>query len=220
MSEGAWWEVFANQATGLSDLETWLGGVDHPSRVRVRERIAECGYTSVADIGAGLGLDYIGLQNIDYELRYQGVEPSAAMREAAVAMAARFGLDEVPLVAGSIEEIPLADSDVELAYCRHVFEHLPRIEQALNELIRVARIEVIVVFFMRPGAETRLTRERDGLWQNWWSKESVENVLRASEKAEVWFWESCEGEVLLHVYLRDAMNVNAGRVLERVQGDQ
>lgn len=219
MSEGAWWDSFS-AAGGLADLETWLGGIDAPSRVRIRERIAECRYESVVDVGAGLGLDYVGLQNVSFPVHYQGVEPSEAMREAAKRAAEAYSMDDPPIVEGSIEEIPFGDSEFDLVYARHILEHLPRIDQALAELIRVARLEVIVVFFMRPGAETRLTRERDGLWQNWHSKADVEAAVTSQPKYEVHFWESLDSEVLLHVYLKDSTVVEPERVAARMRGDE
>ena len=219
MSEGAWWDSFS-EAGGLDELETWLGGVDHPSRVRIRERIAECGYESCLDVGAGLGLDFIGLQNVSFPVRYQGVEPSQAMRHAAESAAVRYGLEKIPLVGGSIEEIPFGDSEFELVYARHILEHLPRIDCALDELIRVARLEVIVVFFMRPGAEDYLLRERDGLWQNVWGKPRIDGILAANEKVNVSFYETLGSEVLLHAYLKDATVVEPERVAARMRGDE
>jgi ubiquinone/menaquinone biosynthesis C-methylase UbiE len=216
VSEGAWWTEFA-LAGGLDELETWLGGVDHPSRVRIRERIAECGYLKVLDCGAGLGLDAIGMKNISYDVEYVGVEPSEAMREAADQIAERYDLEEPNIAAGSIEEIPFEDSSFELVYCRHVLEHLPRIDRALAEMIRVARLEMIVVFFMRPGKEDYLLRERDGLWQNVWSKTRIDEIMVANSKVAVSFYESLGGEVLLHAYLEDAVTVEAELVAERLQ---
>ena len=218
MSEpGAWWDVFAASG-GLAELETWLGGVDAATRVRVRERIGECGYQSVLDVGAGLGLDYVGMRNLSHDCTYQGVEPSETMRKAAQQLARGYGLGEqIPIVAGSINALPFADSEFELVYCRHVFEHLPSFEAALAEMIRVARLEVIVVFFMRPGVETYLTRERDGLWQNKWSRQSIEDALAANLKVEVFFWEHVGSEALLHTYLADAVAVDADAVAARLK---
>lgn len=214
---GAWWDVFASSG-GLAELETWLGGVDAPTRVRVRERIGECGYQSVLDVGAGLGLDYVGMRNLSHPVTYQGVEPSATMRKAAQQLASGYGLgEEIPIVIGSSDALPFADSSFDLVYCRHVFEHLPSFEPALAEMVRVAHLEVIVVFFMRPGAETYLLRERDGLWQNRWSKTSVEDALANNAKIEVWFWEHVGSEALLHAYLVDAVAVDADAVAARLK---
>ena len=213
--KGAWWDAFA-QAGGYEDLETWLGGVDHASRVRIRERIAECRYESVLDCGAGLGIDAIGMSNLAHECVYTGIEPSKEMRAAAFKMAERYGVGAPNIVAGSIEQLPFAASTFDLVYARHIFEHLPRIDQAISEMIQVAKLEVIVVFFMRPGKETYLTRERDGLWQNWWSKEDVEKEFAANPKVEVFFWETLGTECLFHAYLKDATEVDPKRVAERM----
>lgn len=210
-----WWDAFA-QAGGLDQLETWLGGVDAPSRLRIRQRIAECEYQTVADCGAGLGIDWIGMQNISYPVDYVGVEPSKALRDASDKVAHQYGKGKMPLVEGTIEKLPFQDSSRDLVYARHILEHLPKIQPALNEMIRAARFEVVVVFFMRPGKETYLTRERDGLWQNWWSKSEIERILELNDKVEVWFWETLHSEVLLHVYVKGATVVDLTRVGNRL----
>ncbi len=216
MSEGAWWDAFST-AGGIDQLLTWLGGVDADSRVRIRQRIAECGYSSVVDVGAGLGIDYIGMNNLSHDCTYIGVEPSAKLREAAGKVAATFELaTPIPLVEGTIQALPFEDSSHDLVYARHIFEHLPRVDDALAEMIRVARLEVIVVFFMRPGAETYLTRERDGLWQNRWSKSQIEQYVWTSDKVEAFFWEGLHNEMLLHIYLKDSRELDFGLIGQRL----
>lgn len=213
-----WWDSFC-KAGGIEDLQTWLGGVDASSRVRLRQRVAECEYESVLDCGAGLGLDYIQMKNLSHKCYWRGIEPSREMRHASqtIVRGAFNQVEKMPIKAGSIYDIPHPASSFDLVYARHILEHLPRIERPLNEMIKVARLEAIVVFFMRPGRETYLTRERDGLWQNWWSKDSIEQVLHANEKVEVWFWETLGSEVLLHVYLHDSTKVDPEKVAERNQ---
>lgn len=219
MSEGAWWDAFA-QAGGLPDLETWLGGPDARSRVRIRQRIAECRYTWVADIGAGLGLDRIGMSNLSHQCRYTGVEPSAEMRAASEKMSTAYSLSksgqQTEMIGGSIEKIPLENASVDLVYCRHVFEHLPTVDAAMAEMIRVAKLEVIVVFFMRPGEETYLTREQDGLWQNRWSKSHIEEIAMRSHRSMAMFWETLGSEVLFHIYVEDARELDFGLIQARL----
>lgn len=218
MTAGAWWDAFS-EAGGLPDLETWLGGVDAASRVRVRQRIAECRYENALDCGAGLGLDWFGSVNYSHPFVYSGIEPSEKMREATKKASVAYGREEnefFPIAEGSIEWIPYPDSSFDLVYCRHVLEHLPRFEVGLSEMIRVATLEVIAVFFMRPGKEAYLYRERDGLWQNRYAKEDIEAALLQDEKAEVWFWETLGSEVLLHVYLNHSTTVDPTKVAERM----
>lgn len=216
---GAWWDAFA-EAGGYEDLETWLGGVDHASRIRIRERIAECRYESVLDCGAGLGLDWIGMSNLSHPCAYTGIEPSIAMINGARGIAARYEKlkpgDAVPITQASLDQIPYPDSRFDLVYARHIFEHLPKLDQAIHEMVRTSRLEVIVVFFMRPGKEDYLTRERDGLWQNWWAKDTIEKAFYAQEKVEVCFWETLGTEMLFHAYLKDATTVDPTKVAERM----
>lgn len=214
---GAWWDAFA-EAGGLPDLETWLGGVDAESRVRLRQRVAECGYQTVLDCGAGLGLDYISMTN-NKGITYSGIEPSAPMIDAAnrILFSYGHGGDDLPIIQGSILDIPYPDANFDFVYCRHVLEHLSRFEEALHEMIRVALLEVAVVFFMRPGAHPYLLRERDGLWHNRYAKHDIETFLNREAKVECFFWEHLhESEVILHVYLENTLEVDLARVAERV----
>ena len=215
MTDQTWWDVFVSSG-GLPDLETWLGGVDAASRVRIRERIAECHYESVLDCGAGLGTDAIGMGNLSHECAYTGVEPSAAMRGAALKVAEAYERDPFNIVEGDITALPFPDASFDLVYCRHVLEHLPSFETALSEMVRVARLETIAVFFMRPGAETYLFRERDGLWQNRYAKADVETLLASLPRVAVFFWETLGSEALLHAYLTDAVAVDPDKVRERL----
>ncbi len=218
MSAGAWWDAWT-EAGGLDELQTWLGGVDAQSRVRVRERIAACEYQTILEAGAGLGLDCVQFSNLSHPFRYQGIEPSAAMRAASTKIAEQFGHDEFPIIAGDITDIPFDDASFELVYCRHVLEHLPRFEPALTEMLRVALLEVMVVFFMRPGRETFLYRERDGLWQNRYAKADIDRMLNEHPRVETWFWEMLpeDGESILHCHLTDAVAVDPERVAERMR---
>jgi ubiquinone/menaquinone biosynthesis C-methylase UbiE len=220
MSEsGAWWDAFTDGG-GISELEVWLGGVDEWSRVRVRQRIAECEYATVLDCGAGLGLDFYGMANINHECSYQGIEPSRGMREAAAKIAQqRSGtVDGPPILPGDITAIPYPNAAFELVYCRHVLEHLPTFETALTEMLRVAKLEMMAVFFMRPGREAYLTRERDGLFQNRYAKADIDDLLAQNPRALCWFWESLHGqECILHCIMSDAQEVEQDRVVGRLR---
>jgi ubiquinone/menaquinone biosynthesis C-methylase UbiE len=218
---GAWWDEYTKQLGGVENLETWLGGVDEWSRIRVRERVAECQYESVLDCGAGLGLDWYGFSNLSHDANWRGIEPSSGMRRSAMQMMGSFGRTTPPPIEdGEITAIPFGDGEIECVYCRHVLEHLPSFEAALTEMLRVAKLEVMVVFFMRPGRDAYLTRERDGLWQNRYAKVDVEDLLAQNPRALCWFWEPLHGqEVILHVMMADAAQVERERVVGRLKRD-
>lgn len=214
-----WWDEWAD-AGGIDQLQLWLGDVDAPSRVRIRQRIAECGYESVLDCGAGLGIDGIGItSNLAHQVEYKGLEQSKKLMRAAEALARSFEREEPPeIVYGSINKIPFEDCSFDFVYARHIWEHLPRFDKALREMLRVAKLEFAVVFFMRPAIQTYLTRERDGLWQNVWSKNEIEAELLSQKRYGVHFWEHLGGEAILHVYTSDAIDlVDADRVRDRFE---
>ena len=48
-------------------------------------------------------------------------------------------------VKGNIEKMPFADKSFDVVTCSHVVEHLPKLEQCMAELVRIARKQVFIV---------------------------------------------------------------------------
>lgn len=48
-------------------------------------------------------------------------------------------------VKGNIEKMPFADKSFDVVACSHVVEHLPKLEQCMAELVRIARKQVFIV---------------------------------------------------------------------------
>jgi SAM-dependent methyltransferase len=197
-----WWTV--NMGSQLEIFHNWLGDEDAPSRVRAREHIKQKGYMSVLDIPCGLCTEYLGYQKEKSPIAYFGMD----ITEGLVSRAKKLG---VPAFQGNIEMIPCPDSIVDVCYARHILEHLSGYKLALTELIRVAREEVIVVFFMLPGQEEDFINLTwcDGcrVYHNIYNKNGLDEFIRQNKKVKNTDWESVgsgeTAESILHIYLND-----------------
>ncbi len=89
----------------------------------------------VADLGCGTGVALEALA--PWVERVIGVDREAAMLDAA---AARVGsLANVELRKGGLEDLPLADAEVDVAVCLLVLHHVPELSPVLTEVRRVLR---------------------------------------------------------------------------------
>jgi ubiquinone/menaquinone biosynthesis C-methylase UbiE len=108
---------------------------------------------------------------------------------------------------GSIECIPSVNESFDVAYARHILEHLNYYEKAVSELIRVARYETLIVFFIKPIAEEDRINSTmiDGalLYHNAYNKEKLERFVTSHQKVKEVSWEHVtDKEVLLHIYMK------------------
>jgi ubiquinone/menaquinone biosynthesis C-methylase UbiE len=172
------------------------GDVNAESRVVARRYIKSCNYTSILDIPCGFCTEFVGLQQDAIALQYYGVDISQGLVELA-------NQKNLSVIQASIEEIPYPDSFVDLCYARHIFEHIISYEKALNELIRVANKEVIIIFSIIPSAKPNSIRLWNGIYFNHYNKASFETLTLVNQKVHRIAWQAINHqEIMLHIYLR------------------
>lgn len=194
-----WWEK--NVETQFIHFATWLGDESASSRSYMRQYIKNMEYTSIADIGCGLCTDYFGLVDDNLKVSYIGFDITPKL----VSRARKLGLN---VKQGSIENIPLKNSAVDMAYARHILEHLPFYEKALTELIRISRKEVMIIFFIKPEDEradeiNSAIIDECLLYHNHYNKKNIEKFLMQHYKVHRLWWENiADKECVLHIILR------------------
>jgi ubiquinone/menaquinone biosynthesis C-methylase UbiE len=122
-------------------------GVNHPSRKFVASLIHKG--ESILDVGCGAGVGYEALAAVGLESRYVGIDSSEPSVEIACEFypAGNFRVGKATsLVAG------LGSMSFDVVLVRHVLEHLPDFETAMNEAISVSRRLAVFVFFLTPRA--------------------------------------------------------------------
>lgn len=193
-----WWEHCLEHTVPLSTFEDWLGDFHAPSRVAMRRHVEEMGYQSLLDVPSGLCADYFGFKNDQMQIAYQGLDITPKL-------VARAQAQNIPVVEGDIKSIPFPNNRFDICYARHILEHLASYEQAINELIRVAKKEVLVTFFIRPSEKELIHLfyyEDYLLYGNIYLKTGLEQFVLSNPKTTQIEWEEVDGrEVILHIFL-------------------
>jgi SAM-dependent methyltransferase len=143
-------------ATQVKDfLRVGYEGRDHPSRLKTIELLD--GMSSVLDVGCGTGVMFELLRERRPDIDYRGVDVTAqfvvAARERFPAAAARFQ-------ESSLYDLATLPGDYDAVLCRHILEHLPDYEPAVQRMYERARRKLIVVFYL-PPRPLRFRRKRD-----------------------------------------------------------
>lgn len=193
-----WWD--ANTESMGQYFEQWFGDCNSSSRVLARKYIKREQYRTILDIACSLGTEFVGLQQDGMSIAYLGMDISPKLVELAQKK-------HIPAIQGSIENIPCDDSSFDICYARHILEHLPYYEKAINELIRVAKKEVLIVFFIKPNdAMDTFTVNLDHnhlLYANHYNRDKLEYFVDCNAKVKTVKWEDVdEKEAILHIYVK------------------
>jgi ubiquinone/menaquinone biosynthesis C-methylase UbiE len=193
-----WWEK--NLEHKLDHFTIWLGDVNADSRVKMKQYIKNKGYKSLLDIPCGLCTEYFSYLKDGIKIDYYGVDITENLVK-------RAESQHINVKQGSIENIPFADSSVEICYARHILEHLDYYKLAVNELIRVAAKEVSIIFFMKPTENKDIIDQAmvDGalLYHNHYNKTKLEDFIKANNKVDSFYWQDLNNnENVIHIYLK------------------
>jgi ubiquinone/menaquinone biosynthesis C-methylase UbiE len=197
-----WWEHRCNDKTTLDRFAKWVGDTNEPSRVMVRQHIFDKHYQSVLDIPCGLCIDYPILKY--HSIDYLGVDITSSFVNRAISQ-------NIPARLGRIQDIPCSDSSFDIVYSRHILEHLESYETALKELIRVAKKEIVIVFFRVPhnaDVDSIIIGDYvDGypIYHNIYSKPKLETFLSSVPKVKSLVWKSLShtAECILYIGLHE-----------------
>jgi ubiquinone/menaquinone biosynthesis C-methylase UbiE len=163
-------------------------GKEHPSRKFVASLISKG--ESVLDVGCGAGVGYEALATVGLESHYVGIDSSEPSIE--IARKSYPGGDfRVGNATSLVSELGSQSFDVVIV--RHVLEHLPDFEGAMNEAIFVSRRLAAFVFFLTPRTLPLGVRKID-LRFNWpffytyvYSRRAINRFLSRSGLHWQWF---------------------------------
>lgn len=196
-----WWQEHSGKPYYWPDLNKWLYDYRAFSRVRMRNHVREKKYSTILDGAAGVGTEYIGFIKDAIDIDYQGIDITPKL----VNFAQVHG---VPVIQGSIEALPFSDCQFDLAYVRHALEHMRSYQMAMSELIRVARYEVMIIFFLPFSLDNEerlkaLFYNGTLVYHHFYSKKKMSDWIVQHQRVSAIVWENCMGtETILHIYLK------------------
>lgn len=117
-------------------------GPHHPSQLYAIKKYVKKGSTFL-DIGIGAASTYEALEEEKFNLKYTGVDMIPAHVEWAKSQhpEADFRVDDG-------ENLSFEDKSFDVVYSRHVVDHMPSFEKALDEHCRIAKKLVIVILWV------------------------------------------------------------------------
>lgn len=177
MSRETWWDDNLKTGPALTKFIRSLTDANAPDRARFREFLKASGYKSVIDCGGGPAIDWYGARRGGFRGRWLILDSSKALIKRAETRGADCRL-------GSIEQIPSRASAFDVAFSRHVFQHLKDFNPALSEMVRVAR-KVVYVQFQRVPAE-REERIKAKVYRNTYAIGAIAAFLDSCEKVSDW----------------------------------
>jgi SAM-dependent methyltransferase len=130
-------------------------GRDHPSRLRTIELLD--GMTSVLDVGCGTGVMFELLRERRPDIDYLGIDVTAQFVTAA---RERFPTDATRFREGSLYDLGRLPGVYDAVLCRHILEHLPDWEPAVQRMYERAGKKLIIVFYL-PPRPLKFRRKRD-----------------------------------------------------------
>ncbi len=195
-----WWQEKLADPKMMTTFQGWLGDINAPSRLAARSYIMSKQYKSILDLGCGLCTELDGYIKSNYPIEYFGVDITERLVEAAKKR-------EINCVLGSAENIPMVNCSVDVVYARHLLEHLSYYENAIVEMVRCAKKEVVVVFFMKPHEQPDHINYAlyNGcyLYHNCYDKKKMDHFIGKLFRVKSVNWQDVNNaaETILHIVL-------------------
>jgi len=177
-----WWNDNLKNSKKLNEFLGWIGDTNAQSRVVIRDKIKNLRVKSIADFGCSSCVEYRALTSDNYKFEYLGIDCCVHLEKMNIS-------ENIPFLNSYVEDTGLDENSYELSYSRHVLEHLPKFEDALNEMIRVASKYVVHIFFMKPQDKyIGSFWKNENLYHNTYCIFDIENFLKNNSKVECFEW--------------------------------
>lgn len=187
-----WWETNLDSDKYVHDntlypapsketFEVWMG--DHNAEDRILARGLMVPYDSLLDAGCGAAPEHRVIPSD----KYFAMDITQKLVDYNVSR----GID---CRQGSLMDIPFANNQFDVVISRHVTEHMAEIETPLKELLRVARKQLLLSFFIDPidldWHRTKLDNEGTNgeIYHNQYSQRVIEDILAKDPKVESFAW--------------------------------
>src|SRR3989338_859799 len=175
-----WWDKYLPYRN--EEFSMWVGDYHVTSKVYSRKYVISKNYRTLVDFGCGAASDYDGYKSVGYILDYTGIDSCKYLVNKNIERG-------IKMIHSDVQDTTLTDSSTEISYCRHVLEHQADFRPLLREMIRVARLEVLAIFFILPSDTEKISYHwSENIYHNTYSKNYIERFLRAHGKVKTFNW--------------------------------
>lgn len=175
-----WWDK--NLGMRFEEFASWVGPSGAYSKVFFRIYVKSKGYRTMIDLGCGNATEY-NAYKIEYpEMDYLGVDSSEFLYKRNTELG-------IPMILSEAQNVPMEDNSVDVVFSRHVLEHQPSFKPVMEEMIRLARVEAIHVFFLIPGYGEIINYDvEQNLFHNVYSKTEIDDFLASHPDVAGFSW--------------------------------
>lgn len=183
-----WWDINAKKKS--KEIYTWIGDENALSKVYSRKHIYNKGYKSIIDLGCSNATMKIGFDKEKYDIKYVGVDKCNY-----------FIQNKDYCINCDFFSTPFEENSFDIVFSRYIVEQLSDFRNYFDETIRLAKKEVLHIFFIKPQSEEFiLYDENNKLFNNIYCKQDIEHYLNNNSKVESFHWYSIDkNEEALHI---------------------
>jgi len=209
--EQTYWNNHLNEEHYNNVFTQWVGDCDATSKLYVYEYLSNKNYASVIDLGCGDASIYQGFQKRNISIDYTGVDSCKFFIKLCKQQ-------NINVIDSDIRNVSMAaSSSYDIVLGRHVLEHQDNFQELLEEMIRLAKKEVICIFFIKPdltSEETVINYEKEtNLYHNTYSYSLIGQFLTEHPRVSSFHLApipNTEVEFSLHINI----NINLENVCE------
>lgn len=161
-------------------LEQFKRKLGHPSRGHVQGIIKNGVYSTMLECGIGAADIPRFILDRSAAIQYTGIDCTETFLDNARELypSGQFRFDS-----GDMNALPYKDDSFDLVYTRHTLEHLQYYTNAVKEIFRVARKQVVIVLFHNFVPKDKIRFEkRKGVYLNYYSKTPFVKLIRSLSK--------------------------------------
>jgi ubiquinone/menaquinone biosynthesis C-methylase UbiE len=192
-----WWNK--NVEARIGDFKSWIGDYNKDTKIYCRNYVANKKYKTIIDCGCGVATEYYGYKSDKYEINYTGLDSCKYLIDLNINQG-------INMIYAELEKpLPIEDNLYDCVYCREVIEHLPYYEKTINSFIRIAKKEIIIVWFLKPHLSPDKFNYwyQEDLYHNQYNIEELEKFILSNQKVDGLFWKDFkEKESVLHIILK------------------
>ena len=192
-----WWND--NISSDKHIFYIWICDYDALTKVYSRQHIIDKKYKSILDVGCANATMHTGFSKDNYSIDYTGIDSCKYLVKKNIN-------NDINVILGDVNQTIFRDNLFDVVFSRHIVEHQPACEPLLLETIRLAKHEVIHVFFKKPTPATAHIINYDAslnLYHNTYSRFLIEYLLSNHSKVENFRWNDIsEDECVLHINIR------------------